>query len=143
MRYEHVKKYNESQFKRLVGIKPSTFERLSGKLRLIRQEIESKGGRKPKLSVEDTLLATLNYLREYRTFAHLAATYEIDPSNMYRSIKWCDDELIKMEETSIPGLKALRSKEYRVLTVDVTECTIERPKENQRDYYSGKKNDTQ
>jgi len=44
-----------------------------------------------------------------------------------------------MEETLIPGLKSLRSNKYRVLTVDVTECTIERPKENQRDYYSGKK----
>ena len=141
MRYEHIKTYSESQFKRLVGIKPKTFERLVGKLRVIRKEIEAKGGRKPKLSVEDTLLATLSYLREYRTFAHLAATYEIDPSNMYRGIKWCEDELIKMEETSIPGLKALKSDQYRVLTVDVTECTIERPKVAQKEYYSGKKND--
>lgn len=122
-----------------MGLNLPHFERLSGKLRLIRKEVESKGGRKAKLSVEDTLLATLSYLREYRTFAHLAATYEIDPSNMYRAIKWCEDELIKMEETSIPGLEALCSNKYRVLTVDVTECTIERPKENQRDYYSGKK----
>ena len=70
MRYEHVKNYNESQFKRIVGIKSNTFERLSDKLRVVRKEIESKGGRKPKLSVEDTLLAMLIYLCEYRTFAH-------------------------------------------------------------------------
>jgi len=62
---------------------------------------------------------------------------------MYHAIKWCEDELIKMEETSIPRFEStefnLNSEKYRVLTVDVTECTIERPKENQRDYYSGEK----
>ncbi|CTG84238.1 Tranposase (orf2), partial [Streptococcus pneumoniae] len=28
----------------------------------------AKGGRKPKLSLEDLLMATLHYVREYRTY---------------------------------------------------------------------------
>ncbi len=38
----------------------------------------------PKLSIEDQLLATLEYLREYRTYAHIAASYGIA-----ESIKMC------------------------------------------------------
>ena len=142
MRYEDIESYPEAKFKRLVGIKPTTFNRIAEKLRVIQAEKEGRGGRKPKLSVEDKLLATLGYLREYRTFGHLAATYGIDESNMQRAIRWCEDELIKMDELCIPGLSALNSKKYNVVTVDVTECTIERPKKNQKAYYSGKKNDT-
>ena len=40
------------------------------------------------LSIEDLLLATLEYLREYRTYAHIAASYGIAESNIYRGIKW-------------------------------------------------------
>ena len=45
-------------------------------------------GRKPKLCIEDMLLASLEYLREYRTFAHIAASYEIHESTMYRIVRW-------------------------------------------------------
>ena len=41
----------------------------------------------PKLSIEDLLLAALEYLREYRTYAHIAASYGIAESNIYRGIK--------------------------------------------------------
>jgi len=44
-------------------------------------------GRTPKLSIEDLLLATLEYLREYRTYAHIVASYGIAESNIYCGIK--------------------------------------------------------
>ena len=37
------------------------------------------------------LLAALEYLREYRTYAHIAASYGIAESNIYRGIKWVED----------------------------------------------------
>jgi hypothetical protein len=36
-----------------------------------------RGGRPPKLSLEDMLLATFEYLRKYRTFAHIAAEFGV------------------------------------------------------------------
>ncbi|CKC53330.1 mobile genetic element [Streptococcus pneumoniae] len=33
----------------------------------------AKGGRKPKLSLEDLLMGTLQYVREYRTYEEIAA----------------------------------------------------------------------
>lgn len=48
----------------------------------------SKGGRKPKLSIEDKLNATIEYFENNKTFLELANKYNIHESNMYESIKW-------------------------------------------------------
>jgi len=42
-----------------------------------------QGGRNPKLHLEEQLLATLGYIREYRAYVHIAASYQIDESNIY------------------------------------------------------------
>jgi len=90
----------------------------------------AKGGRKPKLSLEEMLLATLEYWREYRTYAHIAVSYGIHESNIYRLIKWVEDVLIKDGTFSLPGKKALLKgdAEYEVVLIDATETPIERPK---------------
>jgi hypothetical protein len=91
-----------------------------------------KSGRKPKLSMEDELLATLEYLREYRTIAHIGASYDIDESNIRRIIRWVENTLIKDGTFSLPGKKALveAGNEYEVILIDATESPIERPKKN-------------
>ena len=87
---------------------------------------------KRKLPLEDMLLAALEYLREYRTYAHIAASYGIAESNMHRSIKWVEDTLVKDGAFSLPGRKALLKSdmEYEVVLVDATETPVERPKKN-------------
>ena len=88
------------------------------------------------------ILATFGYLREYRTYAALAVTYGIHESNMIRTITWCENEMVKLKMFSLPGMRALNSDKYKEVTIDVSECTIERPKKGQKGFYSGKKNDT-
>jgi hypothetical protein len=101
----------------------------------------AKGGRKPKLPLEEQqLLATLEYIREYQTYAHIAASYQIDESNMYRMIRWVEDTLIKDGTSSLPGRALLKSDmEYEVVLIDAAESLIERPKKGQKYYYSDKK----
>ena len=41
---------------------------------------KAKGGRKSKLSIEDQLLMALEYIREYRTYFHIATNYGISES---------------------------------------------------------------
>jgi len=84
-------------------------------------------GRKPKLSLEEMLLAALEYLREYRTYAHIATSYGIDES---RAIKWVEDVLAKSGVFSPPGKKALLrdGMDCEAILVDATETPIERPK---------------
>ena len=42
---------------------------------------------KNKLSIEDMLLMTLEYLREYRTYFHISAGYGLSESSAYKTIK--------------------------------------------------------
>ena len=51
-------------------------------------EKHKNGGRPHSLSIEHMLLMALEYLREYRTYAHIAASYAIGESNAYQTIRW-------------------------------------------------------
>ena len=75
MKYENIKKYKDAQFRRITGVKRATFEKMVEIVGEAEKAVRSKGGPKPSLSVEDMLLATLEYLREYRTYAHIAVSY--------------------------------------------------------------------
>ena len=63
-------------------------------------EKHRRRGRMPKLSIKDLPLASLEYLWEYRTYAHIAE------SNIYRGIKWVEDTLIRDGTFSLSGRKA-------------------------------------
>ena len=141
MKWELVQNLDEGKFKRIVGIKKDTFREIVNHLKPKFEAKRKKGGRKPKLSLEDMIMATFGYLREYRTFASLAVSFGIDETNMQRNIIWCEDEMIKSDLFTLPGMKSLRKDQYSEVTIDVTECIIERPKKGQKKYYSGKKND--
>ena len=56
----------------------------------------SKGGRKPKLSIEDKLNATIEFDTDKKTYLELAKKYNIHESNMYDNINWVIDTLKEM-----------------------------------------------
>ena len=143
MKWENVQKLKEKEFRRITGVKRATFDKM---IEIISEALTlklSKGGRKPKLSTEEMLLATLEYLREYRTYAHIACSYGINESNMYRTIKWVEDTLVKDGAFSLPGKKALYTEEIEldVILIDATESPIERPKKNKNSITQGKRRD--
>ncbi len=84
MSYEQIKDLRPALFKRYCGVKPETFQKMVAVVsdHLARRRI--KTGRPPKLSVEDQVLMTLEYWREYRTFFHIARSWGIDFDNL----KW-------------------------------------------------------
>ncbi|MGI0104958.1 hypothetical protein ACREYV_10905, partial [Streptococcus pneumoniae] len=59
--YEASKQLTDARFKRLVGVQRTTFEEMLAVLKTAYQLKHAKGGRKPKLSLEDLLMATLQY----------------------------------------------------------------------------------
>ena len=73
MKYENIKNYSDEQFRRITGVKRKTFDDMTAILIPKHKEKFSRGGRKPKLSIEEMLLASLEYWREYRTYAHMKA----------------------------------------------------------------------
>ena len=70
LKFEKVKGLNDEKFRRLSGTKRTTFDKMVSILREADRMKKIKGGRKSKLSIEDMLLMTLEYLREYRTYFH-------------------------------------------------------------------------
>lgn len=90
------------------------------------------------------LLMTMEYLREYRTYAHIGMSYGISESNTYYAIRWVEDTLIKADEFKLPGKKALLKTDnsFEVILIDATESPIERPKKNNVDIIPEKRKDT-
>lgn len=135
MRYDNLKKFKDEEFRRLTGIKRATFEKMIGILKEAEKTKKTWGGKPNKLAMEDRLLMTLEYIREYRTYFHVATSYKISESACYRNIRWIEDVLIKHPDFALPGRKALLKSdmEYDVILIDATETPIERPKKNKKD----------
>jgi hypothetical protein len=128
-------------FKRLYGVKPGTFHKMLSILQKEYDVLHQKGGKPPKLTVEDKLYIALKYLREYRTMDSIAAEYGVCKGTVCLVIQWVEDTLVKDGTFALPGKKALKRKSPSIqyTVVDVTESPINRPKEGQKAYYSGKK----
>lgn len=140
MTYERVKHLKLEEFKRLSGVRPETFRQMVTVLEQAKQQL--KPGRPSKLSLEDQVLMTLEYLREYRTYFHIAQTWGVYESTAYRIIRTVEDTLIGSKKFNLPGKKKLLepNHEIEVIVVDVTESPIERPKKNKNDTTVAKRN---
>ena len=137
MKWKIAKKFSPEQFKRLFGVQPETFEEMVSESKRIsklrKKKVKGKKrGPKDKLSWRDKVLMLLMYYREYRTFAHIGATYNISESQCWRIITTIEKWLIKSEKFHLPGRKMLTESdvEWEVVIVDVAEHPIERPKKS-------------
>ena len=139
MKYESLKDIKEREFRRLTGVKKKTFDEMLVILIEVSKKKRAKGGRPTALCIPDILLMALEYLREYRTYFHIAKSYGISESSAYKNICWVEDTLIKSGYFSLPGKKALLNKEsdYEVILIDASEHPIERPKKREKGLKSG------
>ncbi|MFM5887588.1 MAG: IS5 family transposase [Dolichospermum sp.] len=139
MNYEEVKKLNPPDFKRYCGVHIETFNDM---VKIVKAEkiLQKKPGRKSKLSIEDQILMTLAYLREYRPFFHLAIDWGINQSNVCRIVNKIEKILISSGLFSLLGKRKLipSEMEIEIVAIDVSEHEIERPQKKQKSYYSGK-----
>jgi hypothetical protein len=128
-------------FKRLYGVKPDTFHKMLSILQKEFDILHKNGGKPPKLKPEDKLYITLKYLRQYHTMDSIAAEYGVCKGTVCLAIQWVEGTLVKDGSFALPGKKVLKRKSASIqyIVVDVTESPINRPKEGQKAYYSGKK----
>jgi len=139
MKYCKARKLSTNRFKRLTGVQKPTFKRM---VELVKNEEKKKkkSGCPCKLRIEDQVLMTLQYLREYRAQYHIGTDWGVSESTVCRTTQKIENILIRSGAFSLPGKKELRLKETeeKVVAMDVTESPIEKPIENQKNYYSGK-----
>ena len=129
MKYEQAKILKDKDFKRFCGVRKETFLLMCGVVKeVFGQETR---GRKSGLAVEDQVLLTLGYWREYRTIFHLGQDYGLHESNVSRIIQKVEHILIKSGKFSLPGKRRLlEESQLNYTIIDVTEMAIERPKKN-------------
>jgi hypothetical protein len=130
VKFETVKELDDEKFRRLAGVKRTTFDKMVLILEQSSKDKKINGGRKNKLSIANMLLMTLEYIREYRTYFHISQSYGVSESTAYKTVRWIEDTLIKHPDFALPGRKALLKSdvEYEVVLIDATETPIERPK---------------
>ena len=118
------------KFKRKLGVERPTYGLMKEVLEA-REGAKKRKGRPPALSLDDQLVLTLSFWREYRTHFHLAEDWEVNESTVRRTVERVEDALIKSGQFSLPGRKALRdAHELEVVIVDVAESPVERPKKS-------------
>ena len=90
MKHNKIKKLSDTEFRRATGVKKKTFDLM---IKIIKDseiritEKNKKGsGRLNKLTAENRLLMSLEYLREYRTFFHISQNYDISETRCYENI---------------------------------------------------------
>ena len=128
MRYFEVSEFAEKQFYRLTGVKRSVFEMMVEVV-----GVSLKGfGRPPKLSVQDMVLLTLDYWREYRTQFHVGCSFGVSEATVSRTVRAVEAALLQDARFHLPGKAVLHngSQNVSVVVVDASEQRIERPQKN-------------
>jgi len=142
-KWEKSQKLSEEKFKRIIGVKKKTFDEMISILRPAYAEKHKRGGRKPKISIEEMLLLALEYWRQYVTFAELGFSYDVAESTAHDITVWVENVLIKSGKFALPGKKALlEDEELEIVLVDVMERPIERPKKNKNNTIRAKEKST-
>lgn len=119
-----------------------TFEKMVKILKEAEAKKNEFGGKPNTLCMEDRLLMCLEYLREYRTYFHIAHNYGVSESTCYRNCVWIEDILVAAKEFRLPSRKALlNDHDVEVITIDAAESPIQRPQKNKEDTTRERKND--
>jgi hypothetical protein len=141
MKFEKIKDKSDALFRRLCGVKKTTFKKMIEILTESYKIKHKKGGRPRKLPIEEQLLMTLEYLREYRTYAHIGLSYGLSESATFQIITWVENVLVASKEFALPGKKALLSdeNEIEIVLIDASESPIERPKKNKENSIPARK----
>ena len=140
--FQQTLEQSDERFLRDVGISKATFQQLLDKVATylaVQREKNpmKKRGLKSMIGLADQLLLTLTYLRHYPTFAKLGKEFSISESYANKIYHRMLDILVRV--LPMNSKKELLRSDLDSVVIDVTEQPIERPKQQQRQYYSGKK----
>jgi hypothetical protein len=113
MTYEKIRNLSLENFKRFCGVRKKTFAQM---VQLLEKHVQGKikTGRPSKLSLENQVLITLEYLREYRTYFHIGQSWGINESTAYRIIRKVETILVSSTNFRLPGKKQLLKSDSEI-----------------------------
>ena len=136
----NINKLIDTQFKRKTGIQKETFNKILEILDEAEIKKNQLGARPNKLDLQTRVLMWLEYLREYRTYFHIASDHSISESTCYRNCIWIENTLIKSRVFSLKNKHHLLNENIESVTIDATESQIERPKKSRKSIILERKN---
>ncbi|MDR1627678.1 MAG: transposase family protein, partial [Oscillospiraceae bacterium] len=89
--FEKTNKLSSENFKQIIGVKRETFAEMIEVLYEQYLKKHKNGGRNPKLTVEEQLVLTLKYLRQYVTQKELAYEFEVGEATVHDVIVWVEN----------------------------------------------------
>ncbi len=127
-------------FLRLFGVRPEEVDFIVSRVQPLWEKkvlgTYKRPGQNFKFELEEIILMVLLYYRSYTTQLFVGFVFGLDESRVCRLIQRLEP-LIE-EVFKIPKTRTLKQEDLEQL-IDATEETIERPKQDQKVYYSGKK----
>ncbi|WP_233218918.1 transposase family protein [Deinococcus arcticus] len=139
-RLTRTRKMNRKQFRRRTGVYPETFAEMEEVLTL-REGRKKKSGRPAALSVAEQLLMTLEFWREYRTFAHLGDDWGVHEATVHRTVERVEAALVASARFQMPKKRVFQEAQlvYSIVAVDASEVPCERPKKSSARGTAGRK----
>lgn len=131
-----------AEFQRSTGVNYATFKLISDKVKAYVAAYKAahpihQRGRKSSFGLEQSLLLTLMYLRQYHTFLSLGQAFSVSESYAYK--RYCYMRHLLTEVLEMPDKAMLLKEGLKKVATDVSEQPVERPVKGQKHYYSGKK----
>jgi hypothetical protein len=130
-RLEQAKQLKPNLFKRHYGVTWKIFQDMLCVMQE-RERNKKKSGRTPALTIQEQVLCTLEFWREYPTYFHHGLDWGVHETTAQRIVERVENTLIKSGKFALPGKRKLidSSLNFEVIVVDVTEHPIERPKKS-------------
>ncbi len=83
MNYQCIQQLNLRAFKIHFGVRKKTFKRIVKTIKSFQASNKySNSRRKPLLGIQEQVLVTLEYWREYRTYFHIATSWRVSESTI-------------------------------------------------------------
>jgi len=127
--YLKYQQFSEDKFRRMVGLTKTQFAKMFVLLKIYTDKNWTKRGRPSDFSLEDRLLLTFRYLRDYPTFVVLGNEFGISESFSNKIFNKVSSSLVKVLKLPLKELEN-SSKIIEKVIIDVTEQETERPKKN-------------
>ena len=110
MKYESIGHLHGKKFRRIVGVNESVFTLMVRTVRLARAAARKHPtrGQNSALSIENQVLMTCMFWREYRDQEHIGIDFGIHQSTVGRIIRQVEHLLIQSGKFSLPGKKTLK-----------------------------------
>lgn len=95
---------SRENFQRRFGVQRKTFQKM---VKAVKSQLGTKlkRGKKAKLCVEEQILVTLEYWREYRTYFHIGTSWGVSESTVCRIVHRIENQLMASGKFRLQGKK--------------------------------------